>query len=358
MTNFNKILYEALLVAFGKVLAKYNVFAQGYILKDVGEEIINYLNSHGFAFEEKGNIDDLAVLTELFVKNGFADCLEIEDADIGKNYIWKNLYGIAAYKELFDIADNPFLSCPLNLCLYYIADKHHKTMRLYSKSFDMEHGIAQSQYDVVEKEDHQEDAFGALILENVKLYELARIREEQYHHQSITDALTGISNRRHIIEEGTKAFSRAQRYNLPLSILMIDIDRFKRINDIYGHSTGDRAICVLASICRQLVREMDLTGRLGGEEFVIILPDTSIEGAYNLAERIRKTVEQEKIQADDNSCFSMSISIGVTDYHDNISNFENMLSIADNALYKAKNMGRNRVVIADAEESNESNCGL
>ncbi len=351
MTKFNNILYEALLVAFGKVLAKYNVFAQGYILKDIGEEIINYLNSHGFKFEEQGNLDDLTVLTELFVKHGFADCLEIEPADIGKNYVWKNLYGIAAYKELFDIADNPFLSCPLNLCLYYIADKHHKTMRLYSKSFDMEHKIAQSQYDIVEKEDNQEDAFSALVLENVKLYELARIREEQYHLLSITDVLTGISNRRHVLEEGTKIFLRAQRYQLPLSMLMIDIDHFKRVNDTYGHSTGDRAICQVAHTCRQLVREIDLTGRLGGEEFVIVLPDTSLSGAVNLAERLRKTVEEDKIQADDHSYFSISVSIGVSAYNKSESTFENMLSRSDQALYKAKEMGRNRVVIAEDEST-------
>lgn len=348
MKDFNSTLYEALLVAFGKVLAKYNVFAQGYILKDVGEEIINYLNNHGFDFKEQGTLDDLETLTNLFVKNGFAECLEIESADIGKNYIWRNLYGIAAYKELFDVADNPFLSCPLNLCLYYLADKHHKTMRLYSKSFDMENKVAQSQYDIVEKEDIQGNAFESLVLENVKLYELARIREEQYHHQSITDALTGISNRRHILEQGTKAFFCAQRYNLPLSLLMIDIDHFKVINDTYGHSIGDRAICKLTNICRRLVREMDLTGRVGGEEFVIVLPDTLLDGAINLAERLRQTIEDEQIQAEDHSYFTMTISIGVATYNDNLNNFENMLSQADTALYKAKQMGRNRVVVADA----------
>ncbi|NMF58825.1 GGDEF domain-containing protein [Pseudanabaena yagii] len=347
MKDFNSTLYEALLVAFGKVLAKYNVFAQGYILKDVGEEIISYLNNHGFEFKEQGTLDDLETLTNLFVKNGFAECLEIESADIGKNYIWRNLYGIAAYKELFDVADNPFLSCPLNLCLYYLADKHHKTMRLYSKSFDMENKVAQSQYDIVEKEDSQENAFESLVLENVKLYELARIREEQYHHQSITDALTGISNRRHILEEGAKAFVRAQRYNLQLSLLMIDIDLFKNINDTYGHSTGDRAICKLTSICSQLVREMDLIGRLGGEEFVIILPDTPLDGAINLAERLRQTIESEQIQTEDHTYFTMTISIGIANYNDSLNNFENMLSQADNALYKAKQMGRNRVVVAD-----------
>jgi len=224
-------------------------------------------------------------------------------------------------------------------------------MRLYSKSFDMEHKIAQSQYDIVEKEDNQEDAFSALVLENVKLYELARIREEQYHLLSITDVLTGISNRRHVLEEGTKIFLRAQRYQLPLSMLMIDIDHFKRVNDTYGHSTGDRAICQVAHTCRQLVREIDLTGRLGGEEFVIVLPDTSLSGAVNLAERLRKTVEEDKIQADDHSYFSISVSIGVSAYNKSESTFENMLSRSDQALYKAKEMGRNRVVIAEDEST-------
>ena len=112
MQDFEKILYEALLVAFGKILAKYNVFAQGTILKDVGREIIEYLNDHGFEFEETDDIEDLTTLTELFVKNGFAESLDVEPADKGNNYIWHNLYGIEAYEELHEISDNPFLACP------------------------------------------------------------------------------------------------------------------------------------------------------------------------------------------------------------------------------------------------------
>jgi hypothetical protein len=179
MQDFEKILYEALLVAFGKILAKYNVFAQGTILKDVGREIIEYLNDHGFEFEETDDIEDLTTLTELFVKNGFAENLDVEPADKGNNYIWHNLYGIEAYEELHEISDNPFLACPLNLCLYYVADKHNKTMRLLSKSFDLETGTAQSQYEIVDKETPQEEEFDPLVIENARLYQLAQERADR-----------------------------------------------------------------------------------------------------------------------------------------------------------------------------------
>jgi hypothetical protein len=179
MKDFEKVLYEALLVAFGKILAKYNVFAQGYILKDVGKEIIEYLNDHGFQFEEKGELEDLSVLTELFLKHGFAEKLDVEPADKGENYIWHNLYGIEAYEELYEIVDNPFLSCPLNLCLYYLADKHNKTMRLHHKTFDMKHKTAESQYEIVDKDVSQEEDIDPLVIENARLYELAQERADR-----------------------------------------------------------------------------------------------------------------------------------------------------------------------------------
>jgi hypothetical protein len=182
--EFKQTLYEALLVAFGKILSKYNVFAQGSILKDVGQEIIAYLNNHGFIFEETGNLDDLTTLTELFVKNGFADKLDIEESVNGHKYTWHNLYGINAYKELLDVVDNPFLSCPLNLCLYYIADKHNKTMKLYSKTFNMNDKSSVTDYAVVEKafiskqtpEGQEIDPLG---IENGRLYQLARERADR-----------------------------------------------------------------------------------------------------------------------------------------------------------------------------------
>ena len=178
MKDFQQVLYEGVLVSFGKILAKYNAFAQGFILRDVGKELINYLNRHGFGFEEQGNFEDVSRMTELFIKNGFAETLDVVPMDRGHNFIWHNLYGIAAYKELHDVSDNPFLACPLNTCLYYLSDKHHKTMRLLSKSFDIEHNEAQSQYEVIDKEVSEAGSFDALVIENARLYQLAKERAD------------------------------------------------------------------------------------------------------------------------------------------------------------------------------------
>jgi hypothetical protein len=179
MQHFERTLYEALLVAFGKVLASYNAFAQGSILRDVGRELIDYLNRHGFDFEEKGDVSDLARLTELFVQNGFAGKLEVHPADKGHNYIWHDLYGRAAYKELHEVSDNPFLACPLNLCLYYLADKHGKTMRLHSKCFDPQSTIVESQYEVVDKETPKPGDVDPLVIENARLYRIAQERADR-----------------------------------------------------------------------------------------------------------------------------------------------------------------------------------
>ncbi|ACB73454.1 sensor histidine kinase [Opitutus terrae] len=178
MNNFKQTLYEALLVAFGKTLAKYNAFAQATILRDVGRELIDYLNRHGFAFEETGSADDLARLTELFVKNGFCEKLEVQPASRGQNFVWHNLYGREAYKELHEVSDNPFLACPLNLCLYYIADKNHKSMHLLNKSFATDGAVVESQYEVVDEEPLEQRKLDPLVIENARLYQLAREKAE------------------------------------------------------------------------------------------------------------------------------------------------------------------------------------
>lgn len=179
MKDFERVLYEAVLVAFGKVLAKYNAFARGSILRDVGKEIIDYLNRHGFGFEERGSEADMAALTELFVKNGFAEKLEVQPAARGQNYVWHHLYGRDAYQELHEVSDNPFLACPLNLALYYVAQKHGKSMRLLRKSFDADSEVVESQYEVVACEAPQPGDVDPLVIENVRLYELARDRADR-----------------------------------------------------------------------------------------------------------------------------------------------------------------------------------
>jgi hypothetical protein len=173
MSEFKEVLYESLLFSFGKILAQYNSFAQESILKDVGKEIIEYLGENGFKFDENGTIDDVSALVTLFVENGFSE-LEIRKADKGSNYIWKNLYGIKAYDALQKITENPFLSCPLNACIYYLAGKQGKKLVLHSKSFNVEKCSAISQEEFVDDDYESEEGFNSLAIENrrlLKIYE-------------------------------------------------------------------------------------------------------------------------------------------------------------------------------------------
>lgn len=178
MNDFKETLYESVLYSFGKILSEYDVFAQDTILKGIGKEIIEYLKRHDFEFEETGSIEDISALVNMFVKNGFSD-LETSPADKGEVFKWKNLYGIGAYAELHKITDNPFLSCPLNACIYHIADKYGKRLKLHSKSFDLAAGLAESQDEIVDQEDENIEGFNPLIIENKRLFELAEQRNRE-----------------------------------------------------------------------------------------------------------------------------------------------------------------------------------
>jgi diguanylate cyclase (GGDEF)-like protein len=162
------------------------------------------------------------------------------------------------------------------------------------------------------------------------------------HRLSITDGLTGLDNRKHIMDQFGDAIARAQRYSQSLAILMIDIDYFKRINDTYGHQIGDAVMCRLAESLLGSVRECDHVGRYGGEEFLIILPDTNVRSGLGLAERIRQNVNQLQI-ATDGGIITVTVSIGVAGFPDDGKDVESLIRSADKALYHAKNSGRNRV---------------
>jgi len=180
MKDFREVLYESVLYSFGKILSEYNAFAQESVLRDVGKEILEYLKLNGFSFEERNSLDDVERVIDLFTKNGFSD-LEITDADIGSNYKWTNLYGIKAYDELSKVTDNPFISCPLNACIYYISSKYGKTLKLHSKSFDVSLNEAFSQEELVDIEVLKAGSkgFNPLVIENRRLLEIADKKNEE-----------------------------------------------------------------------------------------------------------------------------------------------------------------------------------
>lgn len=162
------------------------------------------------------------------------------------------------------------------------------------------------------------------------------------------DPLTGQLNRRAFLESFEKEWHRASRYKSALSLLMFDLDHFKQINDIHGHDVGDQVICRFSELVRSSLRDIDLFGRWGGEEFIAALPHTDLQSARNAAERIRKTFAIQQFEGQSLEAFSTTVSIGVTNSDDGKITHLQMIKFADNALYEAKDAGRNQVVIWNA----------
>jgi len=178
--------------------------------------------------------------------------------------------------------------------------------------------------------------------------ELAKARAE-LAALAVTDPLTGVSNRRRLQEDLEREYARAQRYGRPLACLMLDIDHFKRVNDTYGHQAGDRVLVLLADVLRETLRSTDMAGRFGGEEFMVLAPETSLSNAVIVAERLRQRVSEKSSMA---GCGipHITVSIGVaTTEHPASTDPEALVHLADQALYAAKEGGRNRVVSAEPE---------
>lgn len=178
----------------------------------------------------------------------------------------------------------------------------------------------------------------ALEIQNLELQEV----NEKLRIQSVTDPLTGIFNRRFFLESTAKLISTSNRYNQPLSILLIDIDNFKRINDIYGHFAGDKVLQSIANMYKEELRDGDIFARYGGEEFIIAFPYTNDQAAKIVAERVRVKIMNHLIQVD-NDQVSVTVSSGISQHRPTETNIQDIIKRADVALYKAKRNGRNRV---------------
>lgn len=162
---------------------------------------------------------------------------------------------------------------------------------------------------------------------------------------SLTDALTGLYNRRHLDTNLEREFLRAKRYHNDLSIAVIDIDFFKKVNDTYGHLCGDYVLKEVAYMILETLRKTDMVFRYGGEEFVAILTETPLEKAVIPLERLRKSIESYPFEYNGIS-FRVTVSIGVNSTESGAATAGEFLDLADKALYLAKNKGRNRVITA------------
>ena len=181
-------------------------------------------------------------------------------------------------------------------------------------------------------------AQAAVALENAQLHTIVE-------RQALVDPLTGLANRRSLEESLQEEVSRAQRFDGTVCLVLADLDRFKTINDRYGHPTGDRALRVFAQTVQDVVRQVDHAGRWGGEEFALVLPGTDVPGGVALAERIRETLAAREIRATSGEVVQLTASFGVA-AHPRNGDHSSLVAAADEALYWAKRDGRDRVAAA------------
>jgi diguanylate cyclase (GGDEF)-like protein len=185
----------------------------------------------------------------------------------------------------------------------------------------------------------------SIALENARMI-------DEMHWLAITDPLTNIYNRRHFFELAQIELMRSIRYSHSMSIIMFDIDHFKRVNDSFGHTVGDEVLRNMAQVCLKTLRKVDIISRYGGEEFVILLPETNLRSAHNTAERLRKQILENVLETNRGKV-SITASLGVSCYDGkNVLDLDTLLNRADQAMYNAKNTGRNKACAWDAKMEN------
>jgi len=201
---------------------------------------------------------------------------------------------------------------------------------------DEEKGLLLGAVDYIKKPIHP-----AIVKARVNTQITLKKQRDELVYNALHDQLTGLYNRNHLVDEGERKFSRALRQNDKLSIMMIDIDHFKAVNDTYGHLTGDLVLKDVASVLVQDKRTEDFSARFGGEEFIIVLEGCSKEDAKEKAEALRKKIEELNPEN-----IKVTASFGISELSKEHRSFESLLRDADSALYGAKNNGRNCVVVA------------
>jgi diguanylate cyclase (GGDEF)-like protein len=180
-----------------------------------------------------------------------------------------------------------------------------------------------------------------------KKFELEQELKRQAQVQAQTDYLTGLSNRRRFVELAERELARSIRFQRPFALLMIDIDHFKAVNDTWGHSVGDAVLQQVAYLIRDTLREEDIFGRMGGEEFAAAIVETDGAGAMEVAERLCATVADAVIVPQGGERIQVSISIGLSQLNGRNIAFDSLLNEADSAMYDAKESGRNRVLLCE-----------
>ncbi len=185
------------------------------------------------------------------------------------------------------------------------------------------------------------------VLENPKIMELRGY--EGKLRLAVVDELTGLYNRRYLADALRRELNRSKRYEIPLSVLFLDLDNFKKVNDSYGHQTGDDVLCGFAAFLRHYLRSEDIAGRYGGEEFLVIMPQTDLSGATRLGSRLLGAIEADPVHPE----IHVTFSGGIAAYPDHADSVDTLIELADVGLYSAKMAGRNRIHLSGVEKRHE-----
>ncbi|MBW3536136.1 MAG: GGDEF domain-containing protein, partial [Gemmatimonadetes bacterium] len=189
------------------------------------------------------------------------------------------------------------------------------------------------------------------VAERERLEAALREANEELERLANTDVLTGLANRRRFMAALETEIERARRYGRAFALVLLDLDRFKLVNDTHGHATGDQVLRSIGPVLREASRDIDVPARLGGEELAMLLPETTADGARALAERLRHGIARQRHESPTGTSFSVTASLGVAVFGPGQDDAEALLHAADEALYAAKDGGRNRVVMAPGPDA-------
>lgn len=294
-------------------------------------------------------IDGIKLISDRLI-NDFSKKIQQEAQKIENTYFWVFLVLIILLfaAVLFALVLNYSIISPVRKLTYALNDMSSGQTNIQFKNITAkdEIGAMQSAYEKLRRKLLQADVYKATVSHQQKEIQYRKSQQDHFQQLALTDALTGAVNRHHFNDVLGQEIVNVNQHGRPLSIMVLDIDHFKKINDTYGHGVGDEVLIMFYRTCKEAVRSSDVVARIGGEEFVIVMPNTPLVNAQLFAERLRKNIEQLEIKIDEHKV-SLTVSIGVSQWQaEQFINAETFIAHADKSLYKAKNSGRNKVVVA------------
>ena len=351
---YNRDYIEKFPQEFLDSFVKGKIFKDNYVIAGMSkQDVLNIpLDTKGYAVYGELWNKSLVVEFPLSDSKGFpiGKVLFIKDA----SQIYINFYVLMGVLSAYSFALSLFSSLLLYVFSENLVDRIVKLQELSNR-------IKENDFSEIEflKTDQPKDELDHLrnnlvdtALTIGRLLSELEEKNRELQELAYYDPLTGLPNRRFFFEHASLIFEEVKRHEKPLSLLAMDIDHFKKINDTYGHDVGDVVLKTFAGLLRGMVRQSDICARLGGEEFVVLLPNTDLEGAKVLAERIRTAVAKNPVEHD-STVIVFTVSIGVSQYRKGMQNIYELIKEADIALYRAKEGGRNRVEVFIPDETAE-----